>query len=357
MKIIIHGSVFTDNFGDVLFSDMFYSRLKKNGNEVYFLGIPKIGISDFAKKEINYKEKCTLRNLLTAKVVVMLSGGYLGEDAISFKNTIVRYIKYILPIRVFELLKKKVYIIAVGGGPLNNSFLRYSCVKALNKATYLSVRDEETYQYFKGYGVKNNMIITSDTAQSITKAYCNGFKMNYCVNNGSKYIFLHYVNNQSVDEEMAEKVIPALNRFLMEHNDYGVIVGTDVKVEYSDVLNSKTYSHLNSNDKTIFEYNSVKELCGLLSSIDFVVTPKLHVGIVAASFGKSVISFPIHREKTGRYYRQIGEEQRSIKLSEVNENIVYSQLSCYYDKPIIIPDSLIRQANANIELLDSIIEE
>ena len=86
MKIIVHGSVFTDNFGDVLFADLFYSRLKKSGNKVFFLENRKYGISDFVRKEIGYEERCGIKDLFEADALVMLSGGYLGEDQFSKKK-------------------------------------------------------------------------------------------------------------------------------------------------------------------------------------------------------------------------------------------------------------------------------
>ncbi len=356
MKVIIHGSVFTDNFGDVLFADLFYSRMKEKGIDAFFLEDKKIGISDFSRKEIGYTKKCTVRDILSADALVMISGGYLGEDKVSRKNTITRWIKYILPVRFFQLLGKKVYFIGVGGGPLYSYFLRKSCVNALNKAAYISVRDQETYRYFMMYGVKKHMVLTSDTAQVITKEYCidsyAGFNQQ-----SQKHLFLHYVDNKDVDEMFVHTIIPALNRFLFKHSEYSVVVGTDVCVDKSKIQNSKTYKALVSDNKEIYCYCGIKQLCAEISQMDVVITPKLHVGIVAATFGKSVISFPIHREKTQRYYKQIGEQNRSIKLSDITEDIAFSQIEKYYNKPIHIPSELIHQARSNLDVIEVFSED
>ena len=351
MKIILHGSIFTDNFGDVLFADLFYSRLKKNGNEVFFFENKIFGISDFAREEIGYTGKCRLRDLLNADALVMLSGGYLGEDRFSFKNTLTRFIKYVIPVRILQILGKKTYFIGVGGGPIHSSFLRRITVKALNKAKYISVRDQETYQYFIEYGVKNNMSITSDTAQSISMDYCKESHV-FISSEHIKYVFLHFVNNESFDKNFSVKIVPALNRFLTDHKEYSVIVGTDVRVDEDTILNSKTYKAIVSPNKKIYLYCSVKQLCDVLSKVDFVITPKLHVGIVASTFGKSVLSFPIHREKTGRYYKQIGESDRSIKLFDVSENVAYSQIKKFYGTPIRLSDNITQLAKSNLEFLD-----
>lgn len=352
MKVIIHGSVFTDNFGDVLFADLFYKKLIGNGNIVRFFENRKFGASDFLRTEIGYDDKCTLKDILDADVVVMMSGGYLGEDKISWKNTMIRYIKYIFPLRALQIIGKKSYFIGVGGGPLNNRFLRRSCVKAINKSEYISVRDYETYSYLMDYGVKKQMVITSDTAQSITKDYC--IESNIELSSDKKYIFLHYVNNSDFDIKFAGTIVPALNHFLQNHLEYSLVVGTDNGVDELKISNSETYRAIKCNDIQIYSYNSVRQLCDVISKMDVIITPKLHVGIVASTFGKSVISFAIHREKTQRYYKQIGEEGRSIKLSDVDENIAYSQILKYFDKPIRIPKDLIEKARNNIEMLDSL---
>ena len=145
-----------------------------------------------------------------------------------------------------------------------------------------------------------------------------------------------------------------MNQYLIDHPEYSVIVGTDNCVDQSKILESETYRAISCNQKTIYSYVSVRQLCDVISKVDVVITPKLHVGIVASTFEKSVISFAIHREKTQRYYKQIGEEGRSIKLSDVDENVALEQIKKYFDKPIHIPDDLIQNAKSNIKVLETI---
>lgn len=354
MNVVIHGATHTTNFGDVLFAYLFYKKCEELNINAQFLEMPKFAVSDFCKKELNYTHNGHLFSQLKSDVLIMMSGGYLGDDKYSKKGSLKRYLHYVFPARLFEVLNKPVFIIGVGGGPLFSPRLRKSCVKMLNKASYISVRDSETKKYFEDYGVKNNIVLSSDTAQVLTSDDLNNFSnsFRFNLNKDKKYVFLHVVNKLAEDLKMAETIAPAINRFLIEHPDYDVVIGSD---EITDVRTLKTYNAISDSRRIAFDYKSVFQLCCLLDKMSVVITPKLHVGIVSASLNKSVLSFPIHREKTERYYRQIGEQQRCIHMDYVTEDIAYNQIVAFYNTPICISSDIRSMAKNNLNVLGSLI--
>lgn len=355
MSIIVHGATHTTNFGDVLFAYLFYQTCIDLGCDVEFLNLPKFRVSEFCKNELNYKNEHHFLKQLKSDGLIMMSGGYLGDDKVSMKNSLKRYLHYILPARLFEMRNRPVFFIGVGGGPLNSRALRKACVRVLNKASYVSVRDIETKNYFLEYGVKKEIVVTTDTAQIIDSRFTNehGIALgDLHFDENRKYIFYHVVNKSVEDRKMADTISLALNRFLEEHEEYDVIIGCDEKANASNLL---SYVSVNDERKQAFEYGSVFQLCCLLDKVHFVITPKLHVGIVSASLGKSVISFPIHREKTERYYRQIGEQDRSVHLNSITEEIAFQQMEKYYEKPITLDQSVKKMAEDNLASVRNIV--
>jgi len=88
--------------------------------------------------------------------------------------------------------------------------------------------------------------------------------------------------------------------------------------------------------------------------VDLIITPKLHVGIVGAALGKSVLSFPYHIHKIKRYYRQIGEEDRCVLLKDITESVAYDKLIKYCSIPITVNDSFRDLAQKNLNALEEL---
>ena len=358
MNVLIHGAAYTSNFGDILFAHLFYDKCRELNNcEVDFLQFPRYGICDFCRKELHYEHHISVFSSLKSDVLILMSGGYFGENKGSFINSIRRYLAYFFPTRIFQFFGKPVYVLGVGGGPLSTPFLRKSAVRLLNKAKVITVRDKETKDYFVKYGVKNHIEITSDTAQVIRSEmipdYVNEQELVRAVGN-HKLLFFHIIISGSNDEKYATSVVPGIIKFLNAHPEYQLVVGTDEIRSIDSIINSKCYQKLSDKVRYIHEYRDCWQMVALLKRMDFVVTPKLHVGIVSATLGKSVISFPIHLEKTQRYYRQIGEAERSVHIDSVTTDIAYSLLERYHNIPIALNSEIRNAAKRNLDIINQI---
>ncbi|SFT25344.1 polysaccharide pyruvyl transferase family protein [Paenibacillus sp. BC26] len=361
MKVILHGATNSSNFGDFLFADLFYQKVvecNKNGETIFFES-PKFGLGKFFRKELGYTHKQTYRDLLGADALVYISGGYFGERTTSLKESVKRLLRY-LPIGLLFIIRRKpILILGVGGGPISNRFLRISFSFLMNKAAVVSVRDEKTANYFKSYGVKKEIKVTSDTAQVISENSLPTLDLNIKLQlenvfANKKIIFLHALSGEKVNNLYSEKIIPALNKFLDRHDEYGVIIGYDEVYSKSvDKLSLK--NELTSKFVYCYDYQKPWQLSSLLKEVDVIITPKLHVGIVGATLSKSVLSFPIHSEKTKRYYEQIAEADRCISLNEINALTIESMLENYHDKKIELSQKIVTSANENLNLLEKAI--
>lgn len=348
MNIVIHGAINSSNFGDVLFAKMFYSACSDlPDSNVDFVQIPRFGVGNFVRKETGYKRVLSKMGYLKADKLVMMSGGYLGLSSTDLYSVVHLYARFIFPARIYQFIKKPVYIIGVSGGPIENKWLRKSVIKLIDHAEKVIVRDEETKDYLIQYGATNDIEVTADTALSIDKKRIpeiDDLALRSFLQS-RKTIFLH--SEECADLEVAKSIIPSLNLFLSNHPEYGIVFGYDYQIDRS-IKKSICWDTISCEAKFAYEYKSVDQMLALLNNIDVIITTKLHVGILGSVFGKSVLAFPEMEEKTKNFYKQIGYSERCIPLSKINEEIVLYQLEKYYDKPIEINDELIKRAQKNL---------
>ena len=82
----------------------------------------------------------------------------------------------------------------------------------------------------------------------------------------------------------------------------------------------------------------------------------MHVGILSATFGKSVIAIAKH-EKIKRYYKQIGEMGRCIKFEDCTPNHINEMIDRFYNKTVNLSEEILRLADLNWKVLDEFIEQ
>lgn len=358
MKALIVGATFNSNFGDLLFSHLFYDKCREVGFErVSFWQWPEHVLCDFCRKELDYHEKLSLWQALRYDVLILQSGGMMGEPWFSRYTTKLRFLRFVLPCLIFTLLRKPVYVLGSGGSPIYAGWLRRLMVFVLNHAEYIAVRNQETHDYYKQAGVKNTIHVTSDTAQVITAACLPELGIEPELEDfmrDHKLLLLQFSYSELSDEMAAEKLAPAINRFLNEHPEYRVILATDKVTDRSALENSKTKNALLSDRVKIYHYCDSWQLAALINRMDVIITTTLHVGIVGSSLGKSVLSFSLFYDKAKRYYKQIGEECRCLSLREINAQEAYAQLQTYWDKPILLPAHLRELAASNLSKIEEI---
>ena len=360
LRIAIHGTTYCSNFGDVLFARMFYKACSGIPHtKVDFLQVPRFGVCDFVRKETGYTAHTGKLGFLRADVLVCMSGGYLGLDIPDTYHAMRNYIRSILPVRLFQLTGKPVYIIGVGAGSIDVKWFRKKVVRIVDRAKRVIVREEETKRYLQEYGAKKEIQVTADTALaydvSLIPPFADpAFEREFA---GNKVIFLH-VNepNSNDDSIISEKIVPALNVFLENHKDYGVVLGHDylLKGKIEDTL---CWQKVKCEKKYAFTYEGIDRMLAILNRVDLVISQKLHVTIIGCLLGKSVLSFTIDKEKTLAFFNQIGYSERCVRLSQANEDIVLDQLSKYYAEPISVPQKNIALARENLRFVEDLERE
>ena len=360
IRIVIHGTTYCPNFGDVLFARMFYQACQRIPDaQVDFVQIPFFNVCDFVRKAAGYDRHTGPLAFLKADAMVLMSGGYLGLDISDHYHALRNYYRAILPGRLFQLLGKPVYIVGIGGGSLGVKWFRHSVARLVNQAKMITVRDETTKRFLVEYGCSPDIPVTADTALSYDTAQIQPVRdpRFHTLLDGSRILFLHVNSPGSKDDvRIAETIVPALNVFLGEHPEYGVVLGHDYEIS-GRIEDTQCWAKLQCAKKYAFDYHSIDDMLSILRSVDTVITPKLHVGILGSLLEKSVLSFTIDKEKTLAFFKQIGYPERCIPFAGLTTEKVADQLRRYHDQPVHIPQEILDLAKTNLLFVNDIERE
>lgn len=345
MKVLLNGATGGTNFGDFLFAEAFQQEVSDLiGKDNVYWYESRYALSDFFKKHLHYDRKYKLSEIDT---LICISGGYFCGNDRTLKNYIIRYLMYFH--LCIKCIHKKIPLAIIGvevGIP--RSFLMKKIQQyILRKSDLLIVRNEESLKNLKTYGVKD-AICTVDSAHAIV----NNLGLNKETGERQKKLFIH-IDPTCIGEQ--KRLIEPINIFLMNHPEYEVFLGTDQVSNKEDELNYYL-DQIMCKYKKIVPYNYPTQLCSILNEMDFIITPKLHVGIVGATLSKSVVSFSIHSEKIKRFYNQLNEDHRTLSMDSFSEAKALFMLEEYHDKKIVLDGSILQLSYKNFEYLKEFID-
>ncbi|MBQ8416580.1 MAG: polysaccharide pyruvyl transferase family protein [Clostridia bacterium] len=340
-KVLIVGATYSDNFGDMLFAKIMADYLSDKCEFRYYL------LSDYAQKFIG-KPKIADFSISEAEALVYMPGGFFGDRHDTSLYTTYLWFKRYFPIGLkFAFLRKPMLILGVGAGPCKYGVMKRLIKYICKRANKVIVREDDSSDFLKTLGVDS--MVTSDLAQTITDYELPNVQLN-CTK--KKKMLVHINQNKRA----AEKVLPAVQQFYEKHReDYNIIVASD-QVCPDDYAIYEKIKAFATEDAAFYKYGDPLELCSVIKQSDAVVTYKLHVGIVACSYGKSVIAIPEHYKKVERYYRHIGYSERVLPLYKANGESILNMLEEYAEVPIQIPAVIIDSAYKNFDELKKYIE-
>lgn len=352
MKILLNGATGGTNFGDFLFAKMFQDYVKEIvGEDSVYWYEGTFSLSDFYRKKLNYKKKYKLKDI---DALVCISGGYFCGNDKRVRDYIIRYMSYFHIALKCILLKKPLAIIAVEVGKSKSAIINMIQKCILKKADLVIVRNEESLHQLRQYGIYNG-ICTTDSAHAISRdMFYDKEILKEIIECPLKKLFFHV---QLSNIEVSYRLLPALNSFLKNHEEYCVVIGTDQYSEQSNHLLNEMAKKVVCKKVIVNIYDDPLALCKVLDNMDFIVTPKLHVGIVGATLNKSVVSFSIHKEKIVRFYNQLDESCRSLPMSEYDEDSAINIMETYHDKPLCVSNDILIKAKSNFEMLGDFLKK
>lgn len=354
MKIMLNGATAGTNFGDYLFAEVFQNYIgKKIGSSNVYWYKSRFAYSDFFKKNLNNNNKCKLQEL---NGLVYISGGYFCGDDHTFRDYIYRFLRYFLIGYRFIITKKPYAIIGLEVGKSKSKVMNTIQKTILKHSSIIIVRNQESFDAVKQIGV-DNVICTADTVFAFEDNFFEKYQIpdNISRYNG-KILLLHINSCIEQNRIIKSKIVPIINTFLERHPEYAVLLATDQYSEYQKEAEEDVASLLKADNILYYMYDKPFELCKIISLSDVIVTTKLHVGIVGAKLGKSVISFSGHSEKIKRLYSQLNEDERTISLNDLTYEKGVALIEKYYNKSIQVDHNVISLAKQNFKYLDEFLD-
>lgn len=355
MKVILNGATAGTNFGDFLFAKMFQDFVsEKVGFENVYWYRTRFAMSDFYEKRLNNPNKDRVKNM---DALIYISGGYFAGNDKLFRDYVFRFLRYFVV--GLKCIRHKIPYAVIGleVAEPKKKWMRYIEKKILKNADMIVVRNEESLRCLESYGI-TDAIQTSDSAFTLEPSFFENATLPKEIEECQKKILLFHVS-AAIDANtlLEEKVAPIINAFLKNHPEYTVLVTADQFSPYQGEVLDSICDKLECDRIIKYYYEDPIALCKVIRCADTIVTHKLHVGIVGATLGKSVISFSGHSEKIQRLYHQLGEDGRSAPLSALCFEQGCAMLEKYYDKPIEVSEDIRAMAGKNFSYLNDFLRK
>lgn len=347
MTIAVHGSYFGYNFGDTLLCQIFCEMVKEARPEEEIV-LPR---ANRLNTQLIGADKRGLVEFMRARALIFTGGGYFGEPSEASIAWSARAAARHLV--VAELARKRnmpVALFGVGVGPISNDILRERIRRLFDSAHTVVVRDVESQDYLHKIGVSRSIAIHRDAAIGYDDA-------KHSREGGPRRVLVHG-NAQPSDREYS--VLREAINWLASHPDVEVVLASDglprrKAILWPDRLQSE-FPHLNM--PYVPYSGNPADLLKLIDGVDFVLTTKLHVGIVSLSKGKYVVSVPTHH-KTKRLYRQIDLAEHCLPLDSFDPQWLRNHFDQWRSgaKPDLTTISRLAAANPYPELIASFLRD
>ncbi len=354
--VSLHGSYFVRNFGDVLLMAIcrrWIDRAAARSVTVLPFALPEI------RREAEARSEGGISTLLRSQALVYGGGGYFGEPPGPIgkwsRRLVARHVAVGLG---FSLMRRPYMICGVGVGPLADKSARRAVIRLFEGATKVTVRDEESAEYLRSYGLKRDVIVTADLAlslgtQDIPEDFSVQAENEFPI--GHQYLGLHLSGARGSASRGREFTRIAVE--MANANGYRIVSIIDNPSSIDQRRMLQYVRELSDGRAAPLVYDHPWRFLASLNRLDVVVTSKLHVGLVSAALGKSVLSVPSH-PKTTRLFRQLGREDRCLAGRVVsNFSFTGALHETFRDPGIVIPSLVRAQALENGDRISSFVED
>ncbi|MBR1424610.1 polysaccharide pyruvyl transferase CsaB [bacterium] len=155
-RFLLSGYFGFKNFGDEEILSLLIQKLQQAQHRITVISSdPKFTKSQY--KDIKSIYTFNFNEILSAIAkadVIVSGGGSLLQDATSLKSLFY----YLFIIFTALIFGKKVIIFAQGIGPIDNNFGEFCTRVILKHCSYISVRDEKSYELLKSWGINAELV-------------------------------------------------------------------------------------------------------------------------------------------------------------------------------------------------------
>lgn len=358
-NVIVHGAYRLDNFGDTLLLSLIQHYINTLGFRVLLSGGSLKTLRHLSGEVALFDG-----NVNDADALIYGGGGYFGEPPNAKLRWNLHLIRKHLPIAIAMRRRGKPYgCFGVGLGPLSFPLSRWLVSRILNRANKVVLRDEQSKIFGAEYGI---------TAQKINLSADLALLMNdeplfssWALESNSspmwersKYKVFAIHPSISIEADKAQESLAFdVKNALSFNSNIRVILLSDRNSAGQDDARKSWQRFLGLEDRWIFRYESPRRLCRLIANSDVILTNKLHVGIVAATYRKTPIAVAKH-SKTRRFYRQLGRSELCRDLSGYKRgdltDLIEQALSGSLPS-VNVPRSVIELSRQNLKHIDEML--
>lgn len=296
-RAVVVGPYRVHNFGDDLVGAIITKHLQSVG---YTVTVPKMGIENSEWLDIEYKDD--YGDLLSSADTIVVGGGGILSDTSGSKPG-ASYLDIVARAAIRgDLQNKRIMVTSVGAGPwiLERSKMLAFGVSLL--AEKIGVREQESLDNLASIGVKGDKVVLGADCALLSSDYLDftpirdrpfGFQFDI----GS-------FEDLSVNPKLGEIAAAATN--YVQRNARHITL----------MSNGKGSPELApaARGAAVLRYSLLQDYLPRLSGHKALFTSHLHLAIT--SYSQRIPTFSLYvREKTRRFYDQIGHPERAIDMS------------------------------------------
>ena len=209
--------------------------------------------------------------------LLIMGGGSILQDVTSTRSILY----YIFIMKLANVLGLKFMLYANGLGPIRKEANRRKTANILEKASVITVREKDSYQYIRELGVENqNVYITADPAFNLSKANDERISEILEKNGITKDYFVISVRQWDNNKEFTHKMVSLCVKLKEIYNITPVFI--IMQASHDDRITRSICSRI-SGAKILEVYEGTKDVIGVIGEAKFMIGMRLHAIIYAAS--------------------------------------------------------------------------
>ncbi len=308
--IVISGYYGFGNSGDDSILYSMIRELKANRPDIRIVTLsntPKKTSKLYGVASIHRFNIISVIAAISGTKLLISGGGSLIQDVTSSKSLVY----YLSVIRLAQILKKKVMLLANGIGPIEKASNIEKVKKVLNKVDLITLREPASLEELKNFGVdKPQILVTADPAFNLYEARAEETETIMRANNiplHQEYCVVAIRPWFKSSDDLAAKISNAAN---YAFETYGLNSIFLVMQPSRDTQISKDCASKIENGAYVIDTElSPAQMLGIVKGAKFVIGMRLHTLIYGASCGTPVIGIS-YDPKINAVMDYIGQNRR-----------------------------------------------
>ena len=269
----------------------------------------------------------TLRTLIQASLILWCSGNlFFAPKGYGLRSTFEEMFTLFL---CKTVMRKTVIFAPISLGPVQSATTRYLLKNLLNKADYVSLRENASYEYVRAIGVTNrNIRVSTDSAF----LYEHELSQGRPDSKTPLVIGVTPILPTSLGTEATRRYLGEIAGFLRKLTEKGsrIILLPFSTIECDATAADHILNSLGSVKNVVMHeltYVKSEELLRRVSEVDVLVAMRLHSVIVASLLGIPSIAVVGQKNKSWGILRQLRMEDYALDLESLTEDDLEHGLS------------------------------